>query len=361
MGKPYIVSKQSGMVTWSFGAGLLQNITITAVDLSRAWVKISYRATNTGSAIESLLTVAHLTSTTNLRLERGGTGKSVSIEWVVYEFDDSVNVYRGSFTQSTATVNTTVTSVDTAKAISECTFMTTSVPTTAQQISYTMVRNRLTSSTNLRTNLSVGDANSTVHWQVIEFTEGASVTNYSGNSTAWPLEVSITAVDDLDKSFIVFSWSHVTGTGLCSEDLLSCRYTTSADVVRMEDYFSGVIDKYYSFYTVELESDDATVDRGYDVVPFGVATITPGVDIVTSAQSMIRSNCEYDTFAETDTCSNALELMSFTEGLSDVSATFQRLSNTVASTIAWEAIDFGVEPDNTVPRKMIYYYRQRSV
>tara|TARA_Y100000310_G_C20704329_1_gene833669 strand:- start:37697 stop:38788 length:1092 start_codon:yes stop_codon:yes gene_type:complete len=363
MGKPYIVSKQVGMATWSFGVGVLQNITISSVNLSRTWVRITYRSTSTGAEIESVLTVAHLTSSTNLRLERGGTSKACTIEWAVYEFDDSVNVYRGSFTQSAVTVNTSVTSVNTAKAISECTFMTTSVPTATQQISYTMLRDRLTSSTNLRTNLGIADANSTVHWQVIEFTEGASVANYSGNSTTWPLDVVITAVDDLDKSFLVFSWaSNGALLGMCSEDLLSCRYTTSADVVRMEDFFAGAIDKLYSFYTVELDGDDATVDRGYDPVAFGVNTITPGVDIVSSAQSMIRSNCNYDVFAETDTCSNALELMTFIERMSDVSATFQRLSNTVASSIAWEAIDFGVEPEDTVlPNIMNYYYRQRSV
>ena len=356
MAAPRLLSRQEGNFSFPNGSITLQDITITSVTLANSWVEISVRADESDSISNvSYYTTAVLTSSTNLRLQRGGLTRATFVEWVVYEFDSSVNVYRGSFVQSSATVNTTVPSVNLSKSISVATYRTTFGVTTTLNIRNCVLRNRLTTSTELRTNLFVSDASSTVHWQVIEFTTDISVQQFEASNSTWPLNIAITSVDLL-KSFIIFSWSSNSSTSLCSEDILSCRLTSSTNV-RMEDFFGGVIAKFYNFYVVTYTGSDVfDVSRGYTTM-LGTS-ITPTISTTKSNASLILGH-EYNSLLEADVCSrNFRDHGSSSKIDSNVAFTTTRFSGTNEATVAWELVTWA--SDITAQINVPFFIFRRS-
>ena len=203
MGSPCIISRQEGVYT--FTSDTLRNETISNVNTANTWVRLSIRAAESDSISNvSYYCTIDLTSSTNIRLQRGGSSRDTTVEWTVIEFDSSVNVYRGSFVHNLSTEDTTVPSIDLSKSISDLTYRNTSTLSTSVNIRDCVVRNRLTSSTNLRTNVRTGFANATVVWQVIEFTQNISVQQFDNVTTASPINVTISSVT-MAKSFIMFS------------------------------------------------------------------------------------------------------------------------------------------------------------
>ena len=161
-----IKSIQRGSYALSSTSG---TVSITAVNLSQAIVKISYYpgAGQTGNANAANIT-ATLTSTTQVTFNKVvGTG-SVEIDWEVIEFDNVKSLQTGSVDlNSVASVNVSITSVNTSKSILFFSFtnnMNTAVA------SYWFLKGKIASATQLTFAMTAANSPSIVaSWQVIEF------------------------------------------------------------------------------------------------------------------------------------------------------------------------------------------------
>jgi hypothetical protein len=79
---------QSGVATVGGGAGSgleITNVTIDAVDLARAFVVLSCHTSSSDLDPSRWVVSGRLTSTTNLRLEKGDDYRVVTVNWFVIE------------------------------------------------------------------------------------------------------------------------------------------------------------------------------------------------------------------------------------------------------------------------------------
>jgi len=94
---------------------------ITAVDLDKAWLVMSYRCDSgtSGTDLGRRMVRGRFTSTTELTFDRDVTGATVDVEWSVIEFTDDTTVQSGTqaFTTSETLKNATITAVELAKTI----------------------------------------------------------------------------------------------------------------------------------------------------------------------------------------------------------------------------------------------------
>jgi len=84
LGGGAIKAVQRGSFTMGQG-NTTQNVTISAVNLSKTWCKATLRGSST--ALSEHAITAALTSTTNLRVQRQGSSASThDVEWEVIEY-----------------------------------------------------------------------------------------------------------------------------------------------------------------------------------------------------------------------------------------------------------------------------------
>ncbi len=348
-----VLNVYEGQWIWPNGSDLSEVVNIGAtVVMAQTWVTITQRANQSNTTSNTAwFTTIQLTSATQITLQRGGFSQGNIVNWKVTEFNDSVNVHRGSFTQNAITVNTTVPLVDLSKSISYCTFRTTTGVISQENIRKSMVRHRLTGTTELRSNIQTASAGHTIEYQIIEFTVNISVQTFASGNSTWPINITITGVAQV-RTFLVFSWSANTTGNLCTEDVLSCRLT-GPTTVRMEDFFAGSVNKFYAFYVVTYTgSDDFNVERGYDAIN-GNTVITPVVSTEKSRAMLIMGH-GFESLIECDTCSNTFNHFACTsEVVSDTQIKFTRESSSLDATVAWELIRF---PRAASPLPIMHHY-----
>lgn len=141
------------------------NISISEVDLDCAIARFMGVTNGYGSPDKDLFT-AKLTSPTNLRLTRGGSGYTATVAWEIVEFNNVKSVQRGSITAS-STLNISIGAVDIAKSLVIFDAYTTG--TSASLFGESTRQVVLTSSTNLRILSHITSTLSTLEWKVIEF------------------------------------------------------------------------------------------------------------------------------------------------------------------------------------------------
>jgi hypothetical protein len=156
---------QSGSATLDVGTAST-DVTITAVSLSRAFALTTVR---TPTVETPSVVSADLTTTTNLRLERGSSSVSVVVEWMVVEFAagaGTVTKYTGSW-NTTATTSVTVSSVTLAE-------------------SFVVVSSRSTGNSNIGAFIAVGYLSSATNLALRRFDTSATDTSYAAYVVSVP-------------------------------------------------------------------------------------------------------------------------------------------------------------------------------
>lgn len=117
---PAVSQVLTGSRTIVEGDGLTIDITISSVTTSRSIVMHTVRSADIQGRMQRHTFAAHLTSSTNLRLQRYESSYAVTayVEWTVVEFESGAlaNLQSGLITPTTNQTDTTITAVDTDAA-----------------------------------------------------------------------------------------------------------------------------------------------------------------------------------------------------------------------------------------------------
>jgi len=239
-------------------ADATEDVSITAVDLSKSFVVFNYRVDSTNPS--RFLVKATLTSTTNIRFERdntSGTNTPVDITWYVVESDD-LTVQRGNNSMTTGVSNQTITAVDLSKAFR----LTSMMNDNTSWGEADLLKSRLTTTTNLELETNtVVNLTDAVHWQVAEF-EGASVQRgvATVDETMLSTDVTISSVD-LTKSFVLIDSSLSGVPENPANGCLRATLTSATNLHIERESFNATDTHTIAWEVVELPTD-VTVQSG---------------------------------------------------------------------------------------------------
>jgi hypothetical protein len=205
------ISVQSG--TTEFASTETQkDVTITDVtDTNKCVIFLSRRSSGTDrTQYNKCFVTGELTSATNLRLKRQGTGTIVTVEWFVAKFNDETTIQTGETAVSTSNPTTqSITSVDLSK-----TWLYFTWRATANGLAQVSPRGWLESSTEIRWFRQTTTGICYVRWFVMQMPLGTSVQRGYHDSTVtteYTKDITITSVA-LNRAFS-FTTNDCTGTG----------------------------------------------------------------------------------------------------------------------------------------------------
>lgn len=93
------------------------SVTISAVDLTKAVIRISYWASGScGAYLKNILVNATFTNATTINFATYAFQSAVNIEWEVIEFNNVKSIQRGTVSSTTTTTTVNVSSVNTSKS-----------------------------------------------------------------------------------------------------------------------------------------------------------------------------------------------------------------------------------------------------
>lgn len=205
------ISVQSG--TTIFGSTDTQkNVTINNVsNATNCVIFLSRASTGTNETQYSKAFVTgQLTSTSNLWLQRQGTGTTVTVQWFVVKFNDGTIIQTGETAVSTSNpTNQKIASVDLSR-----TWLYFTWRATANGLAQVSVRGWLQNSTDIQFFRQTTTGTCYVRWFVIQMPQGTNVQSGYYNSqvtTDSIVNIPIASVD-LSRSFS-FTTSDSSGTG----------------------------------------------------------------------------------------------------------------------------------------------------
>lgn len=230
---------QTGEATLPTSGTKQLDVTITAVDLSKAFALVSMRTNNTG-AIAGFIR-GKLTSTTNLQLNAGDTATSSYsgiVRWYVVEWEGAT-VQSGStaFNTNNSTRNETISTVDRTKSFVVYSWDMLAFSTNVGIIA---TRAALTSDTNLQffRALNSASANGTVDWFVVSHPDISVQYGQETLTAAASANPSITSVSDAARTFMPTplqgNASCNTNANLTLHDGYNTRYLSDVDDITLE-------------------------------------------------------------------------------------------------------------------------------
>lgn len=138
------------------------NVPISAVDMSKAVVFMSFKGSNITNGT-GLFPVVRLTSSTNLNIERTTAANSITVSWFVVEFEGVKSVQRGDYALSTSGT-ITISAVNVSKAFL---IISHKITTSTSNMGACVVAGNIENSTTIKIDSWLATAN--VHWQLVEF------------------------------------------------------------------------------------------------------------------------------------------------------------------------------------------------
>lgn len=187
----YRTSVQSGTTTST--ANGVKAVTITAVAPAKAFLLFSTRHDSNrpvGSEVSGR--IANSTTLEFTRSTDETTPVTITVEWSVVEYACGVTVQRGTAEPTSPTINVAIAPVNSVAAA----FVTWSKHPVAADTTWAgndpMV-GELTSTTNLQLRQDVAGNGSTIHWQVVEFTDPTKINVQKGTTTLTGGAMSTTA------------------------------------------------------------------------------------------------------------------------------------------------------------------------
>ncbi|MFZ0965746.1 MAG: DUF2341 domain-containing protein [Candidatus Bathyarchaeia archaeon] len=231
------ISVQSG--TTQFASTETQkDVTITDVaDTSKCVIFLSRRSTGTDrTQYNKCFVTGELTSATNLRLKRQGTGTIVTVEWFVVKFNDGTTIQTGETAVSTSNPTTqSITSVDLSR-----TWLYFTWRATANSLEQVSPRGWLQTSTEIRWFRQITTGTVYVRWFVIQMPSGTSVQRGFHDSTVtteYTKDITISPVD-LNRAFS-FTTCDSTGTGDNFPRPFWIERITSTTNLHLERWYTG--------------------------------------------------------------------------------------------------------------------------
>ncbi|TLZ81692.1 MAG: hypothetical protein E6K11_02180, partial [Methanobacteriota archaeon] len=255
---------QKNVATLAAGSSSV-NVAITSVNTSKAFLVFNIRH-NLNEPSNGTV-AGTITSSTNVRFNRTGTGGVVDIIWYVAEFPSGVSVQRGAKKLSGSggnDQNVPIGTVDLAKAFPIISYTELGAAYNCDDF----IRATITTATNLR--LSACQPDSWVEWQVVEYTASSVQTNSvvlmpSDGSKTYNLGVSV----NTGKSWLLFTYNSTSGTDAnIGQKMVRGNLTDSTTLTFNRDQTGTRVD--IQWYLVSF-TDDTTTRRAS--ASFGTADL----------------------------------------------------------------------------------------
>lgn len=206
-------------------------------DFGRCIIVLSRRSTGTDrTQYNKAFVTGELTSTTNLRLRREGTGTTVTVEWFVVKFNDDTVIQTGETIVSTSNpTSQSINPVNTSRAWLYFTWRA-----TANGLAQVSVRGWLENSGEIRFFRQTNTGTCYVRWFVIEMPSGISIQRGFHDSTTrteYVKNIGIAPVD-LDTAFS-FTTCDSTGTGNAFPRPFWVESITNATNLHLQRWYTG--------------------------------------------------------------------------------------------------------------------------
>ena len=281
----YRTTVQSGSTTST--ANGIKTVTITSVDTTKAFLLFSTRHDlnrPVGSEVSG-----RIANSTTLEFNRGTDEASpvtITIEWSVVEYNCGVAVQRGSVAPSTATTNVTIAAVSSVAAA----FVTWSkVPNPADTTwgGNDPLVGELTSTTNLQLRQDISAPSSTIHWQVVEFTDTTKINVQKGSTSLTGGATSTTATlgtaVTTSRTFVLAGARRPDGGVDIGSGMVRARLMSSTTIT-----FDRSVANYdvteISWQAIELKEGSA-VQSGTATLGSGAASTTAAITAVDLAKT----------------------------------------------------------------------------
>lgn len=240
--------QEGSLSSWT---GNNTTVTISAVDTTKAFVKISYRIDSADP--QYYLVNCQIENSTTIRIKRYASGVAITIFWQVIEFTSGVSVQRGVRYMNSATENITISYVDLSKSFPIITWLNLG----SQFSTEDAMQAYISSSTNLELKAYGAGSTVEVQWQVIEYDNASVQVVHDHIVNSDNTYATISAVN-LDKTFYVGSWgTTLAPTGVHNMPSWFLTSTTSLHFYRFDPSTNVVRATVYIVTT-----DDINVQRG---------------------------------------------------------------------------------------------------
>lgn len=278
-------SIERNTVTITAGLTFL-DVGISAVNMSRTEVLLDCRTGQSTLNLTNMCVTAELTSTTNVRVQRGGnTGAMVChITVIQYSAASGVLVDRGTAILNANPLNIAIPSRTQANRYSRV-FMRTSTNSSFQAV---MATHDITSATNLQITGNAIDTSITFVWQAV-YIPDATVYRYSGLATGTSFNQAITAVNTAN-TYCVTSMNYGGASGIDDDEFKGAKLTSSTNL-EMYSFFADS----HNFITQVIERPANRVERNdssFAATSFSVNWLNP----VDWNCSFINLACPYGYF-----------------------------------------------------------------
>lgn len=275
-------SVQSG-TTVSSGSGVT-TVNISSVDTSKSFLVFQTRH-NSNRPVGSELR-GRIASPTKIEFGRTTNETStISVQWYVVEFASGVKVQRGETAQSTT--NVTITPV---ASLSQAFVLWSKTPNDTDQI-WSLddpISCELTSTSNLRIRSVEANAEHTVWWQLVEYTNSADINVQKGNTslTGSTLSVDVTLPTAVSpsRSFALVGFNNVHDGPDVGKRMLRAQLI-DATTLRIDRSASGDDLSNVGWQVIELK-DGTTTQHGSASLASGVAQSTTPISAVDVSRSI---------------------------------------------------------------------------
>ena len=325
------------------------SVSIGAVDPTKAFLIFTSRHDSNrpvGSDIGGRL--ASATSLEFVRVSDEAAPVTMTIEWSVVEYPCGVNVQRGSVFQTATTVDWPINPVT---SVSQAFVLWSKTPSRTDIVfsDNDPIVGELTAVGNLEFRVNQADANHVIYWQVVEFTDPATVNVQHGSTallagTTTATTVALSATVDAARSFVFVGGRALpigndVASGLVRATLLD------PSTLQLDRGAAAYDITEVGWQVVEL-NDGSSVQSGSTNFPTGVATVIEPLSAVVVARSTALApgqvgsgqNAGRTTYVGDDVTGMTSAAMVLT---SPTQLTLTRDSTAGDADIAWSVVSWG--------------------
>jgi len=320
---------QRNTVTLVNGLSFL-DIGISAVTMNRTEVVLDCRTGQSTVNQSNMWVTAELTSTTNIRLQRGGNAGAIVCHFKVIQYTaaSGVVVDRGTGILSTNPLNIAITSRARANRYSRV-FMRTSSNSSFRAV---MATHDISSNTNLQIQGDAVDSSISFVWQAV-YIPDATVHHLSGLATGTSYDVSLSGLGVVkEQAFAITSMRYGGASGIDNDEFKGARITSNTNL----NMYSVFSDSHY-FVTQIVHRPKNRVERNYSIfaaASFDVTWLNP----VDWNSSFINLACPYGYAVPTTYSNNAADFMCSSQLNTDYAITVQKYQGTRTSYLTSEVV-----------------------
>jgi len=279
---------------------------------------------------DDMWVTGRLTSTTNVRFERGGNTGLMTVHFHVIEYtvDSGVIVHRGTSTLSSSTVNVNLPALSQTRSYSRMFFKT----TTNSNFQTNQMTHDITSDTNLQVVGNGADATITFDWQRI-YMPMCIVRRFGGLATGTSFNIDLTGFYlRPDNTFSIVSNRYGGSGGFDISEFKGANLTSNTNC---EIFSRGSASHYFTLQLVHRHRN--RIERSKSVFSsstFNVNWINP----VDWNKSYVNLPVPNNLSAPTDSTTDASEFMVFSQLNGNSAITVSKLGSTKTCTLESEVV-----------------------